>query len=58
LTGCSQAEFLGLLVVGNADDEGCVQFSLTIPGGTPAGPHPMELDGDQGSYAELEYTVL
>ena len=50
--------FLGLLVEGNADDEGCLQLSMTIPAATPAGAHPMEISGDQGSYAELEYTVL
>ena len=50
--------FLGLLVEGNADDEGCVQLSMTIPAATPAGAHPMEISGDQGAYAELEYTVL
>jgi hypothetical protein len=50
--------FLGLLSGGDADGEGCLQLSMTIPAGTPAGPHPMDINGDQGSYAELEYTVL
>lgn len=50
--------FLGLLVQGTADGEGCVDLSMTIPAGTPADSHPMELSGDQGSYAELDYTTL
>ena len=50
--------YLGLIASGFADDEGCLQLSLTIPAGTPSGDHPMEITGDGGSFAELEFTIL
>ncbi len=50
--------FLGLLVQSTANGGGCIALSMTIPAGTSADSHPMELSGDQGSYAELEYTTL
>jgi hypothetical protein len=50
--------FLGLLVQGTADGEGCIELSMTIPAGTPAESHPMDLSGDQGSFAELDYATL
>ncbi len=50
--------FLGLVESGFADDEGCLQLSLAIPADTPSGEHPMEITGDGGSFAELEFTVL
>ncbi len=50
--------FLGLMVQGIADAEGCIELSMTIPAGTPPDHHPMELSGDLGSFAELEYATL
>lgn len=50
--------FLGLLVQGTANGEGCIELFMTIPAGTPPDSHPMELSGDQGSYAELDYPTL
>ena len=50
--------FLGLLVQGIADAGGCIELSMTIPAGTPPDSHPMELSGDLGSFAELDYSTL
>ena len=50
--------FLGLIASGSANDEGCLQLSLQIPAQTPGGGHPMEIGGDQGSNAMLDYTIL
>jgi len=50
--------FLGLLVQGIANAGGCIELSMTIPDGTPPDSHPMDLSGDLGSFAELDYSTL